>query len=487
LALERGPQVNQKLGLRAFGHGKWGFFALALLLLWAFPEKFARAFPPATGPLKRLDSNPRYFTNGSGKAVLLAGSHNWHNFQDNGHRLRGSQDPPETFDYDGYLEFLERHGHNFFRLWRWEAPRWSDDPPDRTIKFCQPHPWKRSGPGLASDGKPKFDLETFDPAYFDRLRQRVVKARDRGIYVSVMLYEGWEFQFTNAWTDHPFHAPNNANGIDADPRGRGLLYNQLRDDEMGKKVLALQEAYVRKVIDTVNDLDNVLYEVCNEAGAYSTPWQYHFIDFIHKYEATQPKQHPVGMTFMYRDGTNRMLIDSPADWISPNPGTPDEAYKDRPSARYVGKVVVNDTDHLWGHTGGDSVWVWKSFLRGLNVLFMEELTPSPTWQDSARIAMGQVRGFASKIDLAHMTPAPELCGTGYLLASPGHEYLAYQDGSLGEFSIDLKNAGGVYEVQWYDPTKSQFVPGKPVTGGDRRVLTTPFPGPAAVQLKRTGE
>jgi hypothetical protein len=147
--------------------------------------------------------------------------------------------------------------------------------------------------------------------------------------------------------------------------------------------------------------------------------------------------------------------------------------------------VVNDTDHLWGHTGGDSVWVWKSFLRGLNVLFMEELTPSPTWQDSARVAMGQVRSFASKIDLAHMTPAPELCGTGYLLAARGREYLAYQDGSLGEFSIDLKNAGGVYEVLWYDPTKSQVVPDKPITGGDRCILTTPFPGPAAVHLKRT--
>ena len=86
-----------------------------------------------------------------------------------------------------------------------------------------------------------------------------------------------------------------------------------------------------------------------------------------------------------------------------------------------------------------------------------------------------------------MTPAPDLCGTGYLLASPGREYLAYQDGSLGEFSIDLRNGPGVYEVIWYDPTNSQvaIVPGKPITGGDSCILTTPFPGPAAVHLKRT--
>lgn len=46
---------------------------------------------PAKGPLRILSSNPRYFTDGSGKAIYLAGSHNWHNFQDNGHRFLEGQ------------------------------------------------------------------------------------------------------------------------------------------------------------------------------------------------------------------------------------------------------------------------------------------------------------------------------------------------------------------------------------------------------------
>src|SRR5262245_3236143 len=160
------------------GHAAGAAALLALLVA----NGVARAGPPAAGPLRKLDSNPRYFTDGSGKAVLLGGSHNWHNFQDNGHRLPESQDPPPPFDYDGYLDFLERHGHNFFRLWRWEAPKFTDDPPEQTVKFCQPHPWKRSGPGIAADGKSKFDLAQFDPAYFERMRQRIIQARDRGIY-----------------------------------------------------------------------------------------------------------------------------------------------------------------------------------------------------------------------------------------------------------------------------------------------------------------
>ncbi len=464
-----------------------GRLAGAILGLAALGGLPAPAAPPATGPLKRSEANARYFVDASGKAVLLTGSHNWHNFQDNGHRLPVSQDPPPAFDYAGYLDLLERHHHNFFRLWRWETPKWTDAQPAGVVKYCQPHPWKRTGPGLAADGKPKFDLATFDPEYFARLRERVEEARRRGIYVAIMLFEGCELQFTDAWRYHPFHGPNNASGVDADPEGRGLLYNELRDDPMGQRVLALQEAYVRHVIDTVNDLDNVLYEVCNEAGPYSTRWQYHLIDLIHAHEAGKPNRHPVGMSYMHRGGTNRMLVDSPADWISPNQGTPEDDYKNRPPARDVGKVIINDTDHLWGHQGGDGVWVWKSFTRGLNVLFMEELLPSPTWQDSARVAMGQVRRYAERLDLARMVPTPELAQTGYLLADRGREYLAFQDGSQGEFSIDLKGAPGTFAVEWFDTTRGVAHTGAPVEGGGRRIFTTPFPGPAVVYLKVTGE
>ena len=137
--------------------------------------------------------------------------------------------------------------------------------------------------------------------------KRIQAAGARGMYVSVMLFEGWEVQFVDAWTCHPFHANNNVNHVDADTNrdGRGLEYYTLQPDEMGKRVLEFQRAYLRKVIDTVNDLDNVLYEVCNEAGAYSTAWQYDVIRFVHEYEAEKPKQHPVGMTSEHPGGVNR--------------------------------------------------------------------------------------------------------------------------------------------------------------------------------------
>ncbi|HBY60367.1 MAG TPA: hypothetical protein DEH78_11125 [Solibacterales bacterium] len=442
---------------------------------------------PASGPLRVLPSNPRWFADPSGKAVVLAGSHVWQNLQDNGLIVKGAVgNPPPVFDYDGYLDTLSHHGHNFFRLWRWEVTRWTDRYTGGEVKYARPHPWLRSGPGNAVDGEPRFDLTKFNQEYFDRLRSRVAAAGARGMYVAIMLFEGWEIQFTDGWPHHPFHARNNVNGVEGDADGDGLAleYNTLASGEMGKRVLALQEAYVRKVIDTVNDLDNVLYEICNEAHGGSTEWQYHMIRFIKQYQAGKPKQHPVGMTFQYKGGTNAILNESPADWVSPNPGDDTKGnYRTSPCADCSPKVVVSDTDHLWGHTGGDNIWVWKSFTRGLNVLLMEEMLPSPTWQDSARAAMGQVRRLAERIHLAAMKPEPGLSATGYCLAERGREYVVFQH-DKGEFTIDLKDAPGRFQAEWLDVNAARVVPAKAAVGGATRTFTTPFPGPAVLYLKK---
>ena len=58
----------------------------------------------------------------------------------------------------------------------------------------QPLPYLRSGPGTALDGNPKFNLTEFNQDYFDRLRSRVIAAGECGIYVSVMLFQGWSIE-----------------------------------------------------------------------------------------------------------------------------------------------------------------------------------------------------------------------------------------------------------------------------------------------------
>ncbi|HUT35253.1 MAG TPA: DUF6298 domain-containing protein [Planctomycetota bacterium] len=454
-----------------------GAFACACLV------SAASGGAPATGPLKVHPRNPRYFADASGKAVLLVGSHTWNNLVD-----MGKTDPPPKFDFPAYLDFLEKHHHNFIRLWAWECVTWNTTPNQRdALNHVAPTPWARTGPGNALDGKPKFDLTKFDPDYFERLRTRVAAARDRGIYVAIMLFEGWALQFSpKAWDVHPCHSKNNVNGINGDPNGdgKGLEVHEL----VVKAVTAAQEAYVRKVIDTVNDLDNVLYEISNENHPPSTEWQYHIIRFIKDYEKTKPKQHPVGMTFQYKGGSNKTLFDSPADWVSPNP---DGGYRDNPPAADGKKVVLNDTDHLWG-IGGNAAWVWKSFLRGHNPIFMDPYDGlilgerfDPKWRPIHR-SMGLARRLAERVDLAAMTPQGKLASTGYCLANPGREYLVYLPAG-GEVTVDLSAAESTLAVEWLDAKTGKAAPGEPVAGGAPRQLKAPFAGEAVLHLGRAQE
>jgi hypothetical protein len=79
-----------------------------------------------------------------------------------------------------------------------------------------PQPWARTGPGEASDGKPRLDLDRFDESFFDRLRERVIAAGNRGMYVAVMLFEGWGLHLSTVpfhVEGHPFHVMNNVNGV----------------------------------------------------------------------------------------------------------------------------------------------------------------------------------------------------------------------------------------------------------------------------------
>jgi hypothetical protein len=455
----------------------------------------------AAGPLVVSAANPRYFVvapgstgstaSGDHKAIYLTGSHIWNNFHDGLGPGPACAGEPEQNDFGVYLAFLKDHGHNFIRLWRWEQFR--SQAAGGSFHLCMtPQPWARIGPGAATDGKPKFDLSQFDPGYFDRLRERVVAAGNAGIYVSVMLFEGWGLHLSPAPDNvegHPFHAANNVNGIGI---ASIVDYQQLPLDP---RVQALQEAYVRKVVDTLHDLPNVLYEVANESSGGgrlttqlaealrltgsletgdSTRWQYWVIDFVKEYERRLGyDQHPIGMTMQYpvadQRRVNEPLFGSPADWISPgfddedaDPGRPPEhsRWLDNPPASDGRKVVITDTDH-YAPMGADALWAWKSFLRGHHPILMDfgiidvtrPLDPSlgvPAYEsfEPARHAMGDTRRYAERMQLLDMEPHGDLSSTGYALANPGQECLVLQPLDTAEpFTVTL--AAGTYAVEWF--------------------------------------
>ncbi len=365
----------------------------------------------AAGPLVVSATNPRFFTVASGndadrKVVYLTGSHIWNNFHDGMGPGAECPETPELFDYDAYLAFLKDHGHNFIRLWRWE--QFKSQAAGGSYHLCMtPQPWPRTGPGTATDGKPKFDLSRFDPAYFERLRARVIAAGNAGIYVAVMLFDGFALHLSPAPDNvqgHPFYGANNVNEIGI----ASIVDEQVLP--LDPRVQELQEAYIRKVVDTVHDLPNVLYEVANESSGGgsvdkifaealglgdppewgdSTAWQYWVIDTLKQYEQQMGyANHPVGMTMQFpvadQRKVNEVLFNSPADWISPGyddeifadgghpnaPGGPASRWFDNPPASDGRKVIITDTDH-YAPGKGDALWAWKSFLRGHHPILMD--------------------------------------------------------------------------------------------------------------------
>jgi hypothetical protein len=443
----------------------------------------------ATGPLRVSPDNPRYFTNNSGKAIYLTGSHTWANLQDS-----GGSDPPPVFNYSGYLNFLQTNNHNFIELWTWEQPRWTLETYDDNY-WIEPIPYQRTGPGLAADGKPKFDLTLFNQTYFDRLRVRVKEAGDRGIYVAVGLFNGWSvanqkllMNQNNPWKSHPFNKTNNINGINGDPDGKNN--GETTHTLTLPAVTALQESYIRKVIDTVNDLDNVLYLVSKESQSGSHDWQYHMINYIKNYEVTKPKQHPVGMTVEFPEGDNAVLFASPADWISPKGDI------NNPPVADGSKVIIADTDHLCGICG-DRQWVWKSFTRGENPIFMDVYDSAaygqgaagfdpkdPIWV-SLRKNLGYTLTYANRMNLAVMKPRDDLASTDYCLANPSKtnaEYLVYLPLG-GKAIVDLADAEGELAVEWFNPSDGTIIDGITTTAGGNRSFVAPFEGDAVLYIK----
>jgi hypothetical protein len=442
------------------------------------------------GPLHVHPTNPRYFADGSGRPVFLTGSHTWTNLQDLTYAERAS---PPTFDFAAYLAFLEAHHHNCFRLWAWESA-YNPHPAQSTTRY-EPMPYRRTGPGAALDGQPKFDLTQFNPVYFDRMRERVTAARDGGIYAIVMLFQGFSIEGKgnlggDPWQGHPFHPRNNVNGLDGGGAGSHTLANPA--------VTAHQEAYVRKVIDTVNDCENVLYEITNEdaGGAANNAWQYHMIRFIQADEAGKAQRHPVGMTRQYPEGDDDVLLRSPAEWISPGAKLPVSDGR---------KVILNDTDHSYFWTGlkadglaAQRAWVWENFARGSQCLFMDPYLdpshdpgrnepmggkPDPYW-DAIRQAMGRTRAYAERMDLARAVPHEELASTGFCLASPGEEYLVYLPGG-GAVTVDLAGAPGAFGVEWMKASDGAVMTAGATEGGAKREFTAPFEGDGVLYLRCT--
>jgi hypothetical protein len=464
---------------------------------------------PVAGPL-RVSANPNYFKDSNGAVLILNGSQAWNTLQD-----WGSDGSVQPIDFSAFVNFLTAHGHNFTLLWRTELPKFcglpstAGSPPELTVS---PHPWLRTGPGKATDGGLKFDLTRFDQTFFERLRVRSQALNSTGIFVGIYLFTGeWLNSFRCPTDGYPFTGVNNINGID-DGYSGGRAGTGSITMTAPNAITAFQDAFVERVIDTLNDLPNVLWIVSEEAPGDSLWWNNHQISHIRAYESGKAQQHPIGFAAL-AGSSDATLYNSDADWVAPQIRV--SPSKSCGTGKPPCKVTVNDSDHsyweMWNQTAlQNRNYAWENFMNGNQVLFMDpyllfyprqgrNLCVSPThaicsqpdtrWEDF-RNNLGFILRYSRKVNLANLVPRGDLSSTGFCLArtpEAGAEYLVYAP-SGGPFTVNLSAIPGsrTLAVEWFNPSSGSVIAGKPVPAGSAsQSFNPPFSQDAVLYLADT--
>lgn len=451
--------------------------------MWIAPAALAcyLVASPAQARLEVDPDHPYHFRDGGAPVYLLGASDRDAFFL---------WQTAKGFDWRHYLQTLHDNGFNYVRhdVTAWQS---LDVPGEYPGQFTNPAwPFARPDPGLAADGRPKFDLTLFDEGFFrDRVRPFIARARELGIYVELTLFDQLS---GHRWEWCLYDDLNNINGLGVVPR---LQNADVALDNV--RLIAVQEAYVSKVLAETADLGNVIHEVCNEDGGRE--WVTHFVDFIHNHphhpsrlvsageqtSAFDPVSGPNDIVVKHRGGGG--LYASDADVKS---------HHDALLRFRAGKPVVHNEYFLYANRSTDDSnfvrkMMWGDFTAGGHSNFfdfahwrgtgrtVDDGEPSRDPPTEILDAGRHLRWLIEGVPFWEMEP-DDACvvavtsGTyAMALAAPGQCYVVYL---LGEpvGHIELRVPVGEYTPRWYDPKTGALTGGSPLrSDGDGLVLAVP--------------
>jgi hypothetical protein len=391
-----------------------------------------------------------------------------------------STDQHVTRDLPGYMNYLAGElNANFTQVWaimifsgRKEAEYGVNTGGPKFMPFL------RTGPGTNYYGEPKYDLTRYDPEYFARFHNFLRATRERGIYVEITLFDicglkqggTWYGAFDPRWTSNPFHPTNNINGLGlpADfAQGADRFFNL-----KNARLLAIQEAFVDRLLREVGGYGHVIFNVCNE---YDGPfdWQEHWVQLI----KSRCPNRLVAVNNHDTRGVPSGCEHSAVDLLNYHPGggeTVDRTSASRWSggrgrravAHYeFGEAILSDTDGYHpGELGLDADteirrFAWSCFMNGQHFADMSHAgrtdrlmhcPPLPTFR--------HILPFANQVDFIHARPHPELLSEsneGDCLANPGVEYAVYlRFGGIAK--LDTSQGSQPMKGRWYNPRTSEW-------------------------------
>jgi hypothetical protein len=395
------------------------------------------------------------------------------------------------FDYTKYLDELKAHGLNLTRTFTgvycedtksFGITRNTLAPTEGKL-LC---PFARSDkPGYPGGGN-TFDLTKWDAAYFDRLKDFLKAAGERGVVVELDLF--CPFYEESMWKLSPMNAANNVNGIGK--LARDAAYNRAKNGDLQK----VQEAVVRKVVTELNGFDNLYYEVCNEPyfGGVTDDWQRRIVDVIVEAEKPLANRHLISLNVA--NGSKKVANPHPAVSIfNFHYASPPTAVKEN----YGLNRVIGENETGFKGTGDTHYRMegWEFILAGgglynnLDYSFAvghEDGTfryPPKTPGGGNRGFRGQMKvlkDFIHGFDFVKMKPDESVVkgglpakGRARVLSEPGKQYAAYLFGGP-EAKLSLALPAGKYEAEWVSPLTGKVVKSETVTAtGSTTELASP--------------
>jgi hypothetical protein len=491
-------------------------FFVSLVMLICAAAVFAEAedFPP----ISIHPDNHKYFLFRNRPTFLLTATEHY------GSMLN------RPFDFEKYLDDLVDKRMTMtrtFLLFREIASAQNPASPCKPKAEDYIAPWPRTGAEKAMDGQPKFDLEKWNPEYFQRLHEFLAAAAERGIVVELTLLSN--SYAPEVWALNPLRAENNLQGV-------GKIewpdYTSLKDPAVVEKQLA----HVRKIVQETAEYGNVYYEICNEPGGgvagHVTPtevdaWQAEIAKTVREEMTKAGRQHLIfgseafSYTPVFTQGLDASFANKVFDVVNAHP-LPNTVLGGRPY--HLGNFMSKELHLAELRDFGVAVWTrpkpcvwdedncatmfrdeigwtihrkraWVALLSGSHydeIDFSIQIgseTGTPESSAKLRAWFKILSEFFASIDFLHAAPSPSWIAHApqHVVASTfaveGKDYVAYladarevNDPTAGQpiaGKIEIALPPGEFRVRFFSPTKGSYFDETTVKGAGTISLEVP--------------
>jgi hypothetical protein len=444
--------------------------SLSLFLFFSFCFSFCISF---SQPVSLHPENPHYFLYNNKPAVLITSGEHY------GALLN------LDFNYTKYLDELQSDGLNMTRTF---SGVYCEQPgafnirnntlAPVSLKYLTP--WVRSEtPGYKNGGN-KFDLTKWDEKYFERLKDLLQQAAERGVVVEFTLF--CPFYEDGMWLISPMHPSNNINSTPDIPR------TDVYTTDKNGLLLTFQKEFVKKIVSEINSFDNIIFEICNEPyfGGVTMEWQHAIADVIAETEKGLPKIHLISQNIqngssVVKDphpsvsvfnwhyayppvtvGMNYHLNKALGDNETGFRGVSDSTYRFE-GWRFImsGGALFNHLDYSFtaGNESGD---------------FKYDTTTPGGGSYALRKQLSYLKKFIEGFDFIKMKPDTNFFADtsirGNAIAEVGKQYAAYfiNDKNLSEISVNVPP--GKYSATWLDTVTGEFTRSVTIKSRDSSLL-----------------